>query len=139
MWDRLKQARKRRKYVLANQRPLHFKRTPVDLTVISPHLDSRTSVAARVVLNDIHDRGLLAFTASPLIPGQELEITILEPSVMTVRGRTATCQPVHQDSRIISQESFRFRVSIDFEFQTQEEKEQMATYCVKVQKEFLKI
>ena len=72
------------------------------------------SEGVRMILNDLSLKGGGLFSLKALLPGQEIRLTLTEPRVFSVFARVVWCQEHNMNSHVISQESFSFRVGVEF-------------------------
>ncbi len=114
----------------------HVRRVRAEIKVSEPMVQSTRS-AARVVLNDVTPNGLGLFSEHPVMPGQEVAITLEEPKRFYVRGRVTWCQEYECNTHVLSQTSFRYRVGIEFIFETPEEQAAVEAYCIELAEKYI--
>ncbi|MCC7440791.1 MAG: PilZ domain-containing protein [Bdellovibrionales bacterium] len=84
-------------------------------------------IAARLVLNDFGPKGIGAYSPEPVMVGQEVAVTIEKPTRFYCKGRVIWCQL--EESHIISQAPFQYRMGIEFIFGSDDEKRAVEDYC----------
>ncbi|HLE01550.1 MAG TPA: hypothetical protein VJB59_14900 [Bdellovibrionota bacterium] len=122
----LANARKRERERL--QQPFHIRRVNAELQIVGSASSEPVTTTARVVLNDLTAKSVGIFTALPLGSGQEVLITVTEPSSVQLRGKVVACQEYHNDSHILSANSFSYRVGIQFTFKSPEEEKAVKAF-----------
>lgn len=141
MW----QAPSQRSRALANQKrrerermrqSFHVRRVRAEIKVSQPMVQS-TRTDARVILNDFTPQGLGLFSEHAVMPGQEVSITLEEPKRFFVRGRVIWCQEYDANSHVLSQVSFKFRVGIEFVFETPEEQAAVEAYVTELNEKYI--
>jgi hypothetical protein len=73
--------------------------------------------------------GVYVYSSDALSPGQNVSLTIEEPRMFYSRGIVLSCQPILGNRCVISKTPLRYRVAIEFQFQTHEEREAVSQYC----------
>ena len=128
-WDRGRSARKKSKSASYGvQLRCHYKRATALLNLRSPNGPPEV-ITARVVLNDVNQKGLLLFSSIPLSLEQKVEIVMQDPHPFTANGTIRSCQQMAFDQRIISDQQFQYRVSVEFDVSTDEERQRIDLYC----------
>ncbi len=117
------------------RRPLHIKRLEAMLHIIENGVVSQ--VSGRCVLNDLSPKGIGVLTHEAHAEGTLVQLTIPEPRVMKVQGKSVWCQKNHTSGRIISQDSFPFRMGIQFTFETDEKRVEFENFCDDLFKHYL--
>jgi len=121
----------------------HMKRIPAQLSQKEVGLGQKPHpkdlVAARILLNDLKPEGLTMFTEKPLMVGDSIRITLLEPTHFYCKGRVVWCQELPSEGRILSPFSFTYRVGIQFEFDSELDSQRIKKYCEKILEEELRI
>lgn len=92
-------------------------------------------IGARVVLNDFGPKGIGAYSPEPIMVGQEVSITIEEPTRFYCRGRVTWCQM--EESRVISEAAYAYRMGIEFIFANEDEAKAIEEYCKELNREHL--
>ena len=144
MWDRARGARRtnRSSNGFSAKLPVHYKRVRADIAIlpssVSGPSEATVHVLCRVVLNDLSPRGVLLFSAQPLTAGQFVDITLTEPQEFSVKGKVLTCQQIIMDHRIISDAQYPYRIAIDFELESAEDRDRVNSYCELIQENYLK-
>lgn len=119
------------------RRPLHIKRVNAEIKLLSLQAEPQVTIA-RVILNDLTPKGMGLFCASPLLVGQEVAITLEEPKRIYLRGRIVWCQEYDADSHVLSQQSYSYRMGIQFIFESPEEQVAIRRFCEQLENEFLR-
>lgn len=133
VWDRGRSARKKSKANAAGSRlRCHYKRTTALLNIRLPD-NTPQVITARVVLNDVNQKGMLLFSSVPLAVEQKVEVVLHDPHPFTATGTTISCQQMAFDQRIISDQQFQYRVSIEFDVINNEDRDRIDAYCNVIQ------
>lgn len=131
-WDRGRAARKKKQITASTFQRCHYKRTAAFLHIRSPE-GTPTVVAARIVLNDVSQKGVLLFSSVPLSIEQKVEIVLTDPHPFSAHGTIRSCQQMAFDQRIISDQQFQYRVSVEFDVMTHEDRDRIDAYCNVIQ------
>lgn len=83
---------------------------------------------SRVILNDLTPLGVGCFINVPLDKGEMVSIVIEQPKHLFLKGQVEWCKPYTLDTKIISEENFRYRIGIKFVFDTPEEAAEVKKY-----------
>jgi hypothetical protein len=126
------QAKKREKE--RNRRPLHLKRVVGEIKVTGGLGQTPTVTQARVVLNDFSPKGVGVFSNAALEQGQEISLTLNDPKRFYARAKVVYCQEYGSESHIVSEQSYQFRVGLQFLFENDEEKKEVEKYCEELMK-----
>jgi hypothetical protein len=118
-------ARKREKE--RQKQGFHIRRTSAQLKIVSPPV-ALPPMSVRVVLNDISPKQMSLFTSQPLAPGQIAAVTLEEPKRIYVRARILGCQELDYESKVISTQSYSYRVTLLFIFESEEEEKQFKSF-----------
>ena len=108
-----KEVRKRLKLV--------FQRVPAKLTLQK----GKEPVKVSLALVDISETGAGFFTSRMLTKGAAVELTILEPKPMTVRGLVIWCTPMQSGMHVLK---YPFRAGVQFSFDSEEERTRLKEY-----------
>lgn len=120
-----------------NRLPIHFKRARAEVKLSGLGADPTKIIEARVLLNDITPKGIGIFSTSPMLPSQEISITVDQPKRLYVRGRIIWCMEHNANSHVLSESKYSYRVGIQFIFDTDEERKVLEAYVQDLEKEFL--
>lgn len=120
-----------------NRLPVHFKRARAEVKLSGLGADPTKIIEARVLLNDITPKGIGLFTTSPMLPSQEISITVDQPKRLYVRGRIVWCMEHNANTHILSETKYAYRVGIQFIFDTEEERQALAKYVQELEAQFL--
>jgi len=127
-------ARKREKE--RNKHNFHIRRTHAQIKMVSS-LEAQAPEEVRVVLNDISTKKMAFFSSRPLGLDQVCAITIEEPRRIYVRARIMSCQELDLESKVITAQSFSYRVGVLFLFESDDEEKAFRTYCEELASEIL--
>lgn len=118
---------------------LHLKRTHAELLIHqSMSLLPPIVVQCQVVLNDLSPNGVYVFCTSALPVGQKIQMTLEEPKRFFSRGKILSCQMMILDRKVISQQSYPFRIHVEFEFESETDRDTVRQYCEEIQTTQLK-
>lgn len=120
-----------------NRLPVHFKRARAEVKLTGLGADPNKIIEARVLLNDITPKGIGLFSTSPMLPSQEISITVDQPKRLYVRGRIVWCMEHNINSHVLSESKYSYRVGIQFLFDTDEERKALETYVQELEKQYL--
>ena len=95
------------------------------------------TVSARVILNEFTAGGMAIFSSEPITPGQELHVTLDEPKRFFCKARVNFCQEIFNDSKILSAETYNYRVALRFVFDTPEEEAAVREYYEELLREYI--
>ncbi len=120
------------------RRVIHIKR--INAHIELPHVDGTPAIASdvRLVLNDLSTKGVGLYSSSPLNPGQEITLTITEPSIIKIRSKVVWCQEHAANSHILSVQSFGYRIGLEFLVDKSQEM-QLVAFCEEVFRNILPI
>ena len=125
-----------------DQREIHFRKTAAEVRRITatsalgtPSMSPPTP--AVVVLNELSAQGVYLFSATPIIAGQQINLTIAYPKLFFVRGRVVGCQRLFSDGRVMQNNRLGYRITIEFEYQSLYEREQVRIYCRELAAQYL--
>jgi hypothetical protein len=108
-----KEVRKRLKLI--------FQRVPARMKLQKGSEEVKVSLA----LVDISDSGAGFFTNRMLTKGAGVELSVLEPKPMTVRGLVVWCTPMQSGMHVLK---YPFRAGVQFSFTNAEERLQFVAY-----------
>jgi hypothetical protein len=91
----------------------------------------------QVVLNDFSPLGVSLFSNTPLMVGDEVALTLEQPKQFYIKGRIISCQEYDATSRVLSKNTYSYRIGIQFKFETDEEKAEVKAYCDHIAQQFL--
>jgi hypothetical protein len=120
-----------------NRKPFHLKRVTAEIKVLSSPASQPTITQARVLLNDLNPKGMGLFSATPLMVGQEVAITLEQPQRIYMRGRIIWCQEYDVDSHIMSSHSFSYRMGIQFIFESAEDEKAVKDFCEQLNRDVI--
>ncbi len=93
-----------------------FKRVGAVIEVAS----TSESFAIRVFLNDISDTGIGIFSSLMIPPEEKVSVQFTQPTEVSIPGIVVWCAPVESSHKIVSSESFLYRVGIQFNIEDPE-------------------
>jgi hypothetical protein len=134
MWQapsRTRQQKKRTK----EQKSIHIKRVHAELRTASIPGQTPTVATARIVLNDISPFGVGLFTEIPFTLGQEIALTFEHPKRAFVRGKILWCEEMIRGGKVLSVETYKYRIGIQFKFQSKEDEAAIRTFCEEISAE----
>lgn|GEM_PF-7046378 len=121
-----------------------LQRTDAEIKTLNSSLNGESSdeshstiLPARVILNEFSLAGVGAYTTQRLKMGQEIALTIDEPRRFYITGRVLICNEVRTDSKLIQQQSFSWRVGIEFLYKSEAERAEVSKYCEELTKTWL--
>ncbi len=96
-----------------------------------------TSTTVRLVLNDFSLKGAGFFASIMLREGQEIRLTLTEPSKLVLVAKVIWCQEYNLNSHVISKEPFAFRAGVEFDLKTPEESSALGALLEEIQAQHL--
>lgn len=122
--------------------PRHLKRVAAQIKVLGmpgSEVDptSNTVILGRLVLNDIGPRVVDLFGVKPILVGCEVSITIEHPRRFYCKGKVVACQELISDSHILSQNSFSYRMTIEYLFEDAEEQKAVREFYEEIHHEYI--
>ena len=117
-----KQSKQRRK---GARKQVPFQRVSAEIQIDS----SKKIAASRVFLNDLNPTGMGCFCSISIAKGELVTIVLEQPKHLYVKGTVMWCTPYNMDSKVLSTESFKFRMGIRFNFEDDEEKNALQKFC----------
>lgn len=109
--------------------PFHLKRTTVELRVSQGNALSFHTIPGRMLFTDLKQEGALVFSHEAVAVGTRVALTIQKPQTFFVRGKVVGSYLVSQDSKILSEHSYSYRVVIRFEYANEVERIAVSEYC----------
>src|SRR5690242_8040716 len=112
------------------RRPIHIKRiiAAIEITDGSTNTANpnepqpeQPKLNVRLVLNDLSPKGAGLFSPEQLIPGQMVSLRITDPEHLTIKAKVIWCQEYHANSHVLSQQSYSYRIGIEFILSPSEE------------------
>lgn len=91
--------------------------------------ESEEVTASRVFLNDLSPAGVGCFVPMAIDKGQKVSMVIEQPKHLFVKGEVMWCTPYTLNTKVLSPEQFSYRIGIRFSFESDAEREAVATYC----------
>jgi hypothetical protein len=121
------------------RRPIHIKRIIATIEIATtpePAESGQPKLHVRLVLNDLSPKGAGLFSPEPLIPGQSVFLKITDPEHLTIKAKVVWCQEYHANSHVLSNQSYSYRIGIEFVLSPSEE-QAVKIFCDEVAKNFL--
>jgi hypothetical protein len=115
---------------------VHFKRVAAEVR-LSNDIDTKMG-EARIVLNDFSPKGVEIFAGRSLAGGQAVDLTLRQPREIFIRGTVVDCHTQIEASHVISEHNFSYRITIKFEFETEEEREQIRLFCESILRQHIR-
>jgi hypothetical protein len=120
-------ARKRERERLKMQ--FHVKRVVAVVSIHVPGQEKPETVDVRLILNDFTPKGMGLFSAHRFNAGDEITIDLENPKKVQVKGRVAWCQEYEIRGKVLTAQSYSYRVGLTFIFATPEEEQSLKAYC----------
>jgi hypothetical protein len=89
-------------------------------------------IDVRLILNDLTPKGMGLFSSTRFSPGDEVTIHLESPKKISLKGKIAWCQEYEVRGKVLTAQSFSYRVGLAFSFATPEEEQAMKAYCAEV-------
>ena len=137
MWDlpnhklkvHLRALRAARKSAKRNRVRIRMQRASCVLRITDGFASFSHIVPGRILLNDFTKQGIKIFSQDPLLPGQEVAITIEDPRYFYAHGRVMWSSHLGFDRKVLTDRPFDYRVGIKFVFNSPSEQKAIADYC----------
>lgn len=110
-------------------------RTKVPLQRVTAEIQiqsTRDIIQGRVFLTDLSPTGVGLFASASLEKGELVSLVIEQPRHLFVKGEVAWCIPYTLETKIITSETFSYRIGIKFVFETEEEADTLKKYCEEI-------
>lgn len=129
-----------------NRKPFRLRRVRAEVRLIPPEktiaqAESESAIGelreARVILNDLSPGGIGIYAPGPMYPGDKIRITLTEPRKIAVEGRVIWCQNQGFGNHVISEQSFNYRVGVQFIFDTEESRQAFVQFCEDLRQNYL--
>jgi hypothetical protein len=109
-------------------------RTSVWVTPAYTSSQEQRPILSSLLLSDISRTGVLIFSTQPLGVGLRVDVSAESPSPFYAYGRVLFCRELLNNTRVISEFSWSYRVGIVFENQTADEKAFLSRYLEEIAK-----
>jgi hypothetical protein len=109
--------------------PFHIKRVNASVALSGPDAASSTSVEVRVILNDFTPKGMGLFSPNKFAAGDEVTVTLDNPKKIQLKGRIIWCQEYEARGKVLTEQTFSYRVGVQFFFASEEEEKSLKAYC----------
>ncbi len=83
----------------------------------------------RVVMNDFNPQGVTLFSSVPLMVGDEVALTLEDPKQFYIKARIVSCQEFDVNSKVLAQNTFSYRIGMQFKFESEAERAEVRAYC----------
>jgi Tfp pilus assembly protein PilZ len=93
-------------------------------------------IDVRLILNDLTPKGMGLFSSNRFSAGDEVTIHLESPKKMQIKGKIAWCQEYEVRGKVLTAQSFSYRVGLSFVFATKEEEATMKAYCDEVMQNY---
>lgn len=114
---------------------LHLRRVRGEIKTVGD-LSSPVQTEARVILSDIFPDEMAFFVDQSFDHGQILALTMDDPKRFYVRGKVTKCEKHDVNTHIIQENTFSYRISIEFVFENEEERAEVRKFCEQIMSEF---
>lgn len=132
LWQSM-QKRKNAKNKNGARKTLHFRRTSGQLKRTTPSIGLGTSnsgpVAVRAFLHELSPTDLNFFSTERISAGESVAISLDGPKKFFVKGRVVLCMEVPSGSSIVTSPKYGYRVRMQFEFGSEEERLEVQNYA----------
>jgi hypothetical protein len=118
---------------------VHLRKTPAELILDQGVGRPKTIVQALVILNELTPTGVQLFSETPFYPGEEITLNIPSLRNFFVKARIVSCKERPSNPGILPTKSFRHRVGLEFDFQSESEAQAVRDYCNYLKATFLSL
>ncbi|MGE4234443.1 MAG: PilZ domain-containing protein [Bacteriovoracia bacterium] len=106
---------------------------PLQRVTAEVKLESNKKILpSRVFLTDLNPQGVGFFSTEAIEKGELVSIVIEQPRHLFVKGEVIWCKPYTLDTKILSEDSYTWRVGVVFDLKTKEEQESIKKYCEEI-------
>ncbi|MBI4925177.1 MAG: PilZ domain-containing protein [Bdellovibrio sp.] len=139
-------AHRMRAMALAKKRARERNRISIHIKSVEGHLKlledkssdpEHTQISIKVILNDFGPKGVGIFSEKPFLIGQEIELSLENPRSLCLKGKIAWCQEYNANTHILSDKPCSYRIGIVFQFENEEQENQIKEFCISLEKEYL--
>jgi hypothetical protein len=116
-------------------RPIHIKRVMAELRLVGTLGEETFKAQCRLLLNDITPDGTYLYSTESLPVGLDAQLTFEQPKLAFVHGRITACRAYNVESHVISEQHYKYRVTFNFHFKTEEEREAFRAFCEELKNE----
>ncbi len=116
---------------------LTLKRVPIQLAIQESLTAPVKIIWGFVALNDVVAKGLYAFTTDPLNKDTVVSLTMEDPRRFFAKAKVISCQNVHVESRVISEFRFSYRLALEYDPQSEDEREGQKQFADEISANFL--
>jgi len=107
----------------------HLKRIDASLQVQETPEAEPILLATRAILNDISEQGTAIYVPKALHLGATGKLVLPEPRLIELGIKVIWCQELEQGRNVFAQQTFPFRIGVQFVFQGNGDAEQLRQYC----------
>ena len=120
--------------------PFHLKRAQGQLrNNVSAISGGKALVSeARIMLNDFTEKGVDLFTTIKFPFKEEVSLTMESPARFFQKGEIVRCEMAIPSSKIVSDTAYKYRVTIKFKFDSQEQQKTVQNFIAEIFEKHLK-
>jgi hypothetical protein len=96
-------------------------------------------IRGRVLLNDLCANGVSFFCSDKINVGENISIRLAGMGDLQCDGKVEKIQEVSTGSHIFSQQTYPFRIWLNFTFESQAEQESIKSLCAQIRKQYVLI
>lgn len=131
-------AKARERERLAKGRHLHYVKVGAELVIDEGFAAKKTVISAQLVMNELTPKGTFLFVSHQLPAGIRVAIRLQEPDNFYVRGVVVSSAHVALEKHVISTKQYPYRVGIQFEFQSEKEKQIIARFSEAITEKYVR-
>ena len=112
--------------------PIHANRADVKIVLVTES-GERKEIAARALLTDFKPKGTYIYSHERLPPNLEVLFEIEHPDSFRIVGKVIWCQYQPSSARVISEQSFQYRLGLGFHFLNPADENRFSDFCTRLQ------
>ena len=123
---------------LRSRRKVRLIRSRAEIVVVGKSGEPLKTIVGQAILSDLEPTEIVLFSASELLPQEQVTLTIEQPQRFFIAGEVVLCRPFQLENRIVQENPLLFRVTIKFCFHSEDEARLVKEYCEELSKKGLR-
>jgi hypothetical protein len=116
--------------------PIHVNRADVSITLVDDD-GTPKEISGRALLTDFKPKGIYLYSTERLPPNLEVIFEIHHPDHFRIVAKIIWCQYQPSSSRVLTEQSFHYRVGMGFHFENEEESNKFTEFCTRIQEHYV--
>lgn len=117
-----------RKRARSKEKDLKIRKVDAELRLHADFQSEAETVIARLVLNDFLPEGASLFVERPVPAGYRVSLTLQDPRSFYVRGEIIECSEIASPFRVLSTQSYPYRITVRFTLESADERKSVEQY-----------